>query len=302
MATHEQPDGDALGSTLALGAVLRKMGKKVSMSYGSFPHMPPQYDFLPGIKSLEAPGELRPSPNFIAIDCGHIDRLGPLEKVARQSRTLVNIDHHQLNDGYGHLNLVLPDSSSSGEILFELFDALGVSLDAESSLLLYTAILTDTGCFQYLNTSSRTLEIAISLIKRGDIVPYDVYQKVYESSSLGRVKLLGLALEKITMEPSIGLAFTSVTSEDLKKSGATIEETDDLVSHLRAISEAKVAAVFKQMGGDTIKVSLRSRGEVDVSDVAAVFGGGGHREAAGYTYRGQLPEAVSRLEKELAKK
>lgn len=301
VATHEQPDGDALGSALALGLILKGMNKRVSVSFGSYPDVPPQYRFLPGVESLANPQDIDPAPAFIAVDCGQVDRLGPLKKLALEAGNLVNIDHHIGNDGYGSINVVLTESSSCGEILFELFEFLRVAdMGVDVSLLLYTAILTDTGCFQYRNTSHRTLEIALSLIKSGAIIPYEIYQKVYESQSFGRLRMMGLAFSKVAFRRESGFIYTTITGADLRESGGSLEEAENLVNHLRSVVGVKVAALFKEMDDGTVKVSLRSRGDVDVNKVAAAFAGGGHREAAGYSYPGKLEKAVELLEGELA--
>ncbi|MBI4744419.1 MAG: bifunctional oligoribonuclease/PAP phosphatase NrnA [Actinobacteria bacterium] len=192
--THVQPDGDAFGSVLGLAMLLKKMGKNVFLSIDKDMRIPPQYSFLPGVELIKSINDYHNDfVNFIVLDCGSIERLGSWEQIAKNAKNIINIDHHKSNTRFGTLNYIDEKSSSSSEMVYKLSLNLGVEIDKDIALCLYVGIVTDTGKFQYSNTTSKTFKNALKLIKY-DISPTYVFENVYERASLGCLNLLGKIL------------------------------------------------------------------------------------------------------------
>jgi phosphoesterase RecJ-like protein len=283
LACHENPDGDALGSLLGASLGLRKVGKRTWPTWAAAEvRLPVVYDFLPGGDSLVAPAQVASVDAFIALDCGAADRLGALEEVARAAPVLVNIDHHTANENFGTLNVVVSDASSTAEIVYALLRELDVELDGDIATCLYTGIVTDTGRFQYENSSPDTLRLAADLIEIGVVVP-EIAQAVFESSPWGYLKLLGRVLERAVLCEPERFVYSVITDLDLEATGLSIEQTEKVIDQVRATSAADVAALFKQQPDGTYRVSLRSKGGRSVGALARARGGGGHELAAGFT-------------------
>lgn len=309
IATHIQPDGDGLGSVLGLGLWLRKIKKEVFMSWGEEIKVPPQYAFLPGINLLCRPSLIHhpSSLNFIAIDCASIERLGVLRSAAEKAQNFVNIDHHPGNTRYGKINLIDEKTSSSAELVYKVIKVAGRKsqvasyLDKDIALCLYTGIVTDTGRFQYSNTNESTFKAALELLQYG-VSPNYVFQNVYENLSFPSLQLLGRILDRAKVCEEASLIYTSITQQDLKETGTKAEETENFVDHLRAVQGSRVAVIFKETPDAKIKASLRSKNEINVGEIARKFGGGGHRNAAGFTSDKDIPETLKILVKELINK
>lgn len=283
LACHINPDGDALGSLLAASLGLRKLGKVTHASWGSEPVVvPPSYRFLPGIDSLSQPSDITPSDVFLALDCGSADRLGSLEGAARQSKVLINVDHHPGNARFGRINLVDTRASSTAELVMRLLVDLGVELDRDIATCLYTGVVTDTGRFQYGNSNPGTLRLAAELLAL-DVPAPAIALEVFESNAFNYMKLLGRVLERATLIPEKRFVYSWITREDLAAAGIGMDETDKLIDTLRSTRDADVAAMFKEQGDGNYRVSLRSKGPVSVGEIARAHGGGGHELAAGYT-------------------
>ncbi len=282
IATHTQPDGDAIGSLLGLGLLLKQMNKKSFVSWGEPIVIPLQYAFLPGLELLQDSRECPQKPsNFIAIDCANLKRLGILKEPAQNASILVNIDHHGDNDKFGHINVVDENISACAELIFYLSKILNQKLNRDIALCLYTGMVTDTGRFQYSNTSIQTFQAAKELLEYG-ISPNYVFQNVYENIPFSYTKLLGLSLSKAKFLPDLGFIYTSILQKDLALTEARMEEAENLIDFLRAVKGTRVAAVLKEMSNGSIRVSLRSRDGINVAKIAERFGGGGHPNAAGY--------------------
>lgn len=283
LATHVNPDGDALGSLLAIALGLTKLGKKVHPSLGASENkIPASYAFLPGVDRLVAADEVPPTPAFVALDCGAADRLGGLEDVARASDCLINIDHHPGNESFGTLNVVVPTASSTAELVTRLLEDLGVALDNDIATCLYVGVVTDTGRFQYENSSPDTLRLAADLIAYGVHVP-TIALEVFESSPFGYLKLLGHVLERATLFEDERFVYSWITLADLEDTGTTLADTEKLIDAVRGTRDADVAAVFKEQEDGKFRVSLRSKRPVSVGEIARAHGGGGHELAAGFT-------------------
>jgi phosphoesterase RecJ-like protein len=296
LACHVNPDADALGSILGLSNFLVSRGARTLCSFPNEPFEPPRWAaLLPGSDELVAPKEFPAAPEvMVTCDCASADRLGGLQGAAAKAGELIWIDHHVSNEGLGTIPLIDPAASSTAEVVYRLIGAIGGPLPTSSAACLYAGIVTDTGRFQYEATTPETLRIAAELRER----PFDharLVQALYEDNRFAYVRLLGAALQRAVLEEDDSLVWTYLTQADLRDADVRAQETDDLIDAIRTAREADVAAVLKQQRDGRFKVSMRSRGEHDVAAVAAAFGGGGHRLAAGYTSRHGLAESVVRI-------
>ena len=292
LSSHEHPDGDSIGALLGLARVLRDRGKTVLPALPDDAVVPPQYSFLPGRELLVPMGALPDAPDlFVAMDCGNLERLGGLRTKATASGVLVNIDHHEDNTSFGHLNLVEPYASSSSEIVFGLLREAGWEVSPEAATCFYVGLLTDTGRFRHQNTSARSLRIAADLVDLG-VVPEEVVTHIYEEVSLPYLRLSGLVMERVRMLDSFPLVYSYLTQADLEESGIGMGETEDLIDQLRVIGEARVVLLMKEQSDGQVRASLRSRDEISVGEVARLYGGGGHARAAGFTSERSMQEVV----------
>jgi bifunctional oligoribonuclease and PAP phosphatase NrnA len=282
LACHVKPDGDALGALLGASLGLAKLGIESHPSWDGNPvKLPPPYDWLPGAHLLEQVDEVPETPTFVAIDCGAADRLGRLQPVARRADCLINIDHHPGNEDFGDLNAVVTTASSSAELVARLLVDLGVDIDADIATCLYVGIVTDTGRFQYTNSSSGTLRMAADLLDRGAQAP-EIAKSIFESQSFGYLKLVGRVLERASLFPAERFVYSWLSRADLEDTGVGVVETDGLIDAVRSTRAADVAAIFKEQPDGRWRVSLRSKGP-SVGAVARARGGGGHELAAGFT-------------------
>jgi phosphoesterase RecJ-like protein len=290
LACHVGPDGDALGSMLAFGIAARNNGKDVVASFGSPFDVPANLRFLP-TDLLVAPGDFPEQPEtMVVFDAGSADRLGELGTHAGKATTLIVLDHHATNEGFGDVAVIDSSAAATGEIVFELFGLLGWDIDSQIATCLHTSLVTDTGRFSYSNTTSETLRIGAELLEAG-AVPSEISRHVYEETPFGYLKVSALALSRAHLDEERGIVTASVTDEDLDTAGIDWGDVDGLIDTLRLAQEADVAALAKVHDDGRVKVSLRSRGATDVGSLAAKMGGGGHRLAAGFTVE-RDPEEV----------
>ncbi len=297
---HVGPDGDCLGGGLALALACEAVGVRAVV--GSADGVPEAYAVLPGAARIVAapPAETRFSVG-VAVECSTLERAGAFADALQRSRTLINIDHHLSNAGYG--NVVYWDTSAAavGEQVHEIIRAMGVTLTAAIAQCLLTAIVTDTGSFRYPNTTPRTLRLAADLMELGASV-HAVVERVYETRTPGSVRLTGAALRELTLSADGRIAWTVVTPEMLRATGALTDDTAGLVGMLRQIRGVKVALLFEVTAAG-VRVGIRSRDAVRSNLIAETFGGGGHKGAAGFTAQGELDDVIARTlaeaEKEL---
>ncbi len=283
LACHINPDGDALGSLLGASLGLRQLGKRVHPTWGTAPvKIPFGYSFLPGAGTLVQPEQLPLTDTFLALDCGAADRLGAVESQARACRTLINVDHHPGNDAFGQLNIVVTTASSTAELVAWLLRDLGVQFDRDIATCLYAGIVTDTGRFQYANSTPDTLRLAADLLACGVDAPA-IAQEVFESSPFGYLKLVGHVLERAKLFEDERFVYSWITLADLGETGVAMDETEKLIDLIRSTRAADVAALFKQQPDGKFRVSLRSKGPRSVGAIARLHGGGGHELAAGFT-------------------
>ncbi|PID41114.1 MAG: phosphoesterase [Proteobacteria bacterium] len=310
LLTHEQPDGDALGSLLGMAEILGDMGKR-TFAYMDEPvsHL---YNFLPHCSriscSFEKLGrfvrESGPDIAALAMDCGEADRLGKRCHELLRIKPFIVIDHHLSHHDYGNLRWVDPARSSAGEMVYEIGEALGFRPNPDCAFDLYVAIATDTGSFKYENTGPRTFEIAAQLVACG-VRPEQVSNLVYDNFSYARLKLMELVLGTLTLCEHEQIAFIHVTREMFDRSGALRQDVEGFIDLPRSLHSVRVAVFLKETQSDTISVSLRAKGDCDVAGIAKLFGGGGHRNAAGCRFPGESLEDVREkirkaLQKELS--
>jgi phosphoesterase RecJ-like protein len=296
LACHVNPDADALGSMLGLSNFLRSRGVGTVCSYGNEPLDPPRWaSLLPGTDRLVAPSAFPAEPSvMVTCDCASFDRLEVLGGPASRAHELIWVDHHRSNDGHGTVRLVDPDASSTCEMVFRLIEEMGGDLSHEVAVCLYAGLVTDTGRFQYQATTPETLRIAARL-REHDFDHAALVRAMYEDNEPAFLRLLGTALRRMTEVPEASVVWTYLTQADLADAGVGPGETDDLIDVVRTARDADVAAVLKQQRDGRFKVSVRSRGAHDLSAVAASFGGGGHRLAAGYTSEHGPEGTIERL-------
>ena len=295
---HVRPDGDALGSQLALGLSLKQLGKDVRI--WNEEGMLEKYSFLPNANLLtKPPAEPEDVDVAIALDTAIQNRLGNSLPAVRSAKVWINIDHHPSNPGYGDLVYIDPKSPATGQILFELIKSEKLPIDAAIAENLYVAISTDTGSFQYPNTTARTLEIAAELVRAGVDVGR-VSQLTYENYPRRRVELLRDLLGTMRFDANDRVASFSLSLETAKKLGVLPEDNEGLIDHLRAIRGVIVAVFFEELADGKVRVSMRSKNEkVNVCAISEKFGGGGHVLAAGARVRGSLAEVERKILEEV---
>ena len=294
MSAHVNPEGDAIGSQLAMASLLRRLGKEVViLNESPVPHV---LRFMKGAESVlkEIPRDFN-AQALVALDCPDPKRLGRIAEYISEERAVINIDHHISNENFGKFNWVEPDFSSAGEMVFDLFKAFRLKLTLDEAIALYVAIMTDTGSFRYTNTSSKTHRIAAELIEAG-VKPYEMHTRIYETSSVQDTNLLGEALQTLTLSEDGKIAWLWVTKEMLKKTKASLEGTEGIINFARSIDGVEVAVLFRETGTeDRVKVSFRSKGRIDVNKLAAFFNGGGHATASGCSVLGKLEEVEKKV-------
>jgi phosphoesterase RecJ-like protein len=295
LACHVNPDGDALGSTLALHHVLRGAGRR---SVASFPEpfvVAPHYRELPGLDLLVPPSEFPARPEvMVTFDCGSLARLDELGQAAEAAAELVVVDHHISNERYGTINVIDPAAAASGVLVRRLIDRLGLPLTDDAAVCLYTALVCDTGRFQYESTTASVFALA------GELVQFEVpvarlSRTLFEEHRFAYLQLLAEALANAELVREQSFVWTAVTQEMLARHGVTVEEVEGLIDIVRRTAEADVACVLKEEPNGTVKVSLRSVGAADVRHIAAAHGGGGHRFAAGFTSDVSIADTVERI-------
>jgi phosphoesterase RecJ-like protein len=301
VTTHENPDGDALGSILAMSLVLEQLGKDAVMYlFGTVP-LPHEYGFmeLDGIR--RTPPEDAAERVVLALDCANERRLGPDPGLLEAAPLVVDIDHHHDNTRFGDVNLVVPDASSTGEILRDVFSTLGVRLTPEIAEALYIAIVTDTGRFQYANTTPRALRLAAELVEAGANV-HRVFQDVYENVAFAKIKLLARALEKARVVEGGRIIVSDLERSDFDAAGAEEPFAEGIIDFLRAVEGTELVALIREpptQNGPTRRISLRTRAEgIDVSAIARKSGGGGHRQAAGFSSEASVDEITDFIRRE----
>jgi len=292
LASHIRPDGDALGSLLGLALALENSGRRVAALLPDA--VPANYRFLPGADRIRHQPPGWRADVGIVVDCDGLSRIGPLEPAFSSLPHLIDIDHHQTERLFGEVQIIDPGAAASGEMVYHLLRRLDLPVDAEIATCLYAAILTDTGRFCFGNTTASALRVAAELVKAG-AQPQPIARRIYERRSIAATHLLGVALSRLSSELDGHVVTATLTRQDFLETGAAPSDTEGIIGHLRAIGGPRVALLFVQPDHDGVRVSLRSDGSVDVSEIALQFGGGGHAMAAGCTVAGTADEVRKRI-------
>lgn len=301
LASHIHPDGDAIGSLIAMGLALTEMGKATWL-YNESP-LPAIYHFLPSIHRIKHhPGEIGTYDTAVVMDCSDINRIGDAAGAVNRIPVIINIDHHITNTRFGAFQLIDPDASASAEIVFRLIKALDIKITPAIAYAIYTGIMTDTGSFRFANTNPEAFNICHEMVQFG-ADPHKVAHHVYETISLSRIKLLTMLFDTIELTKNSNMSIMTLTQNMLRETGIRIQDVNGLINYAKAIENVKVAALLYErakekkrfMNESHFHISLRSDGSVDVAKIATSFGGGGHARAAGFDIMGSLPELKHRL-------
>jgi phosphoesterase RecJ-like protein len=290
LTSHARPDGDALGSQLAMAYALRALGKTVRLVDKD--PVPPQFQTFPGVGDVEVVDEVTGDLDaVIVMECGDASRTGlrGLEKYF-----IINIDHHPGNTLYGAINWYDTGAAACGEMVFDVIDALGVKLTAEMATHVYVALMTDTGGFHFGSISPHSFEIARRCTEAG-AEPEAIARAVYDSSTLGRLRLMGAVLHNLELEVGGKLALVHMSLQMLADCGATHEDSDGLINMPLTVKDIAAVAFLKEMSANSYRISMRSKGSVDVNAVANAFKGGGHTNAAGCTIAGTYQDVRAQL-------
>ncbi|HXG92474.1 MAG TPA: bifunctional oligoribonuclease/PAP phosphatase NrnA [Blastocatellia bacterium] len=290
ITSHIRPDGDGLGSGLALYWMLRSMGKEVDVVLRD--RVPPAYMVLPGSELVLVQDDVTDiyDAAFI-IECSDVERPG-LPSLRHQF--VVNIDHHSTTEPFGDINWIDSTAAAVGEMVYNLCKALGLEVTKEIAECIYTALLTDTGSFHFSNTTERTLKIASELVRRG-VEPARISQALFYSYPFSKIRLLGLVLSGIERDESGRIAWVVMDRAMMYEAGASEEDSDGIVNHALSIGEVEAVAFFKELSPGVYRVSLRSKNRHNVARVAEQFGGGGHRNAAGCRISGDFEDVKRRV-------
>jgi phosphoesterase RecJ-like protein len=301
VTTHENPDGDALGSLLAMTLALRSLGKDATMYLAGQAPLPGEYAFM---NLSELRRELPPDAAdrvLVAVDCANESRLGPDPEILHNASYTIDIDHHHDNTRFGDVNLIVADASSTGEVLRDVFRELDVALTPEIAEALYIALVTDTGRFQYANTTPKALRLAAELVEAGADV-HRVFQGVYETVQFAKLKLLARALERAQVYEGGAVVVSYLLRGDFADVGAAEPYSEGIIDYLRAVEGAIMAVLIREpprSDGPLHRVSLRSSSdELDVSAIARKSGGGGHRQAAGFSSEASVEEITDFVRRE----
>ncbi|MFO8082705.1 MAG: bifunctional oligoribonuclease/PAP phosphatase NrnA [Desulfobacterales bacterium] len=295
LATHVNPDGDAIGSLLAMGLALEEL--KINAKLFCQSPIPALYRFLPwSHRVCRTIGNTQDYDTAIILDCGDLERIGDASKIVRQIPVIINIDHHLTNTYFGRFNHVDIKACATAEIIYYLIHKMGINISQPIARCLYTGILTDTGSFRFSNTNRAAFEICQKLVDSG-VDPHDVAKHVYGQYSLARIKLLNLALDSLEISKNKKLSLMTLTHKMLKETETQNEDIDGMINYARRIKNIKIAVLIQEYQNGQpptgekgrYHVSLRSDGSVDVAKIAMDFGGGGHMTAAGFCTESQLP-------------
>jgi len=300
VVTHTGPDGDAIGSLLAMGLALDTLNKQITL-YNESP-IPAVYRFLPSINRVVSHIDKEDYEAAIILDCSELERVGEAAADISRIPIIINIDHHITNTHFGDYQLIDTSACATAEIVYHMIKEMNVPIDKAIATSIYTGILTDTGSFRFSNTNRAAFAICEELVSLG-IDPHTIAQHVYGAYSLGRIKLLNLALDSIEISNNGKLSIMTVTQGMLKKTNTRPEDVDGFINYARSIKDVKVAALVQEHRYDkgqsndcsNFNVSLRSDGTVDVAEIAAAYGGGGHFSAAGFKTNSALPEIKSKI-------
>jgi phosphoesterase RecJ-like protein len=297
ITAHTNLEGDALGSELSFYSLIRKLGKQgVILNEDGIPY---GHDFLPGIKKIRKLDDKSSSIKFdclVVLDCADLKRTGGVYRINKNNKPVLNIDHHISNRGFGDAHWVDPQASSCSEMIYRIYKQMRIPISRPEAICLYTGMMTDTGSFRYSNTSSFTHQAVAELLKFNINVPL-IYRYVYENLAMDETKLLIKLLPQISFSVGGRIAYFKLKRNLLKNGAISMDLGDQLLSFGRSIKGVEVVLLFKESPGvkNQVRINLRSHGKVDVNKIAAIFGGGGHKTAAGCTAHGETNQVVKQV-------
>lgn len=293
LTCHTDPDGDAICSLLALGIAMEEIGKEITL-YTESP-IPAIYRFLPEVNRItHTLTDVEKFDTAIVLDCGELERIGKQASKVSSIRTVINLDHHITNGGFGDLQLIDTSCCATAELVYKLIKEIDHPISPPVALCIYTGILTDTGSFRFSNTNRAAFKICEEMMAMG-VEPHRVAQNVYGTYSLNRLKLLNHVLDSLEVSEDGKLAIVTVTREMIKKTGTGPEDIDGFINYPRSIEGVSVAVLIQELSPNKYHVSLRSKEMIDVAAIAKQFGGGGHFNASGFSIEGGLAEVKQRL-------
>lgn len=295
--THEAPDGDAIGSSLALHLALNKLNKESDVIIPEYSKL---FSFLPGAKDIMEESNIKEYDLAIALDCGDLKRLKCGEDYFETAKRKIQIDHHGSNTMFADLNFVNPASPACCEILVEMFNYYGINIDKEIGSCLVAGIITDTGGFRYPKTSAETFEFTAELLQKGVNVS-DIYKRVQDTKTRANFELTKLVIDRMEILEDGKVTFTYITQEDSKSIGAEVGDHEGLVEIGRDIEGVEVSIFIREKEDGSFKASLRSNSYVNVSDICLLFGGGGHQMAAGCAFKDDKDAVKEKLLNEIRK-
>lgn len=302
IASHVNPDGDAVGSLIAMGALLDAINIQ-NVMYNESP-IPAVYRFLPSVERIQQ--KVDPRAHFdtaVVLDCGSMERIGKAHAMVSGIPVIINIDHHTTNACFGDHQFIDSTACATAELIYRLTKTMSIEFNIVMATTIFTGIVTDTGSFRFSNTNQAAFSICNEMVQRG-VAPYQVARHLYGTYSLGRIKLLNLALDSIEISQNGKLSVMTLTQEMLKDTGTHPEDADGLINYARRIEDVKVAALIQEQNNGhkpssaakSFHVSLRSNGTVDVAAIAARYGGGGHSSAAGFTTESTLSKIKEQIQ------
>ena len=298
LIAHVSPDGDTIGSSLALFCILQAMGKHVQVVCEQ--RVPVLYSFLPYADEVKQPEDAGQLPNAIAIDCADVRRMGRAVELFCSASATGNIDHHRTNSAYGNYVVKDDTASATGELIYAVWQVLGAAEQKDAAVAreiaccLYTAISTDTGNFAYSNTTPETFRVAAGLLETGiDIA--GINRKVYRTVPLGKTRLLGFVLSSMQLFEDGRIGAALVTQSDLAHFGASAEDVEGVIDSIRDVDTVEIAILLREGRDGTYKASMRSKQYADVSAIAHIYGGGGHLRAAGCTLEGEPQTLMDKM-------
>lgn len=300
LASHTNPDGDAIGALLSLGLALEGISMDVSL-YNESP-IPAVYQFLPSIHRIKRePGNIAEYDTAVILDCSSLGRIGEVAPAVSEIPFVINVDHHLTNSRFGNFQLIDPQASSTAEMVYRLIRAMGIPVNTGIAYAIYTGIMADTGSFRFSNTTSSAFEIAHEMVNCG-ADPYKVAYHVYETMSLNRIKLLNMVFDTIEISDNGKLTVMTLTQKMLDATGTHIDDINGLIYYAKRIENVRLAVMIAERQnsadkkrGNRFHVSLRSDGSVDAAAIASAFGGGGHHNAAGFDSRASLEDLKSTI-------
>jgi phosphoesterase RecJ-like protein len=296
VVSHARPDGDAIGSSLAMAYALRHLGKTVRVL--SHDAAPPPFLVFPGVPEIEIVTAVDAgSDAVIVMECGDVKRPG-IDGIERGY--VINVDHHPGNGRFGALNWLDLSAAACGEMVFDLVRELGVPLTYEIALHVYIAILTDTGSFHYSNITPRTFDICRQCMDAG-VDPPAVSRAIFDNNNLGRLKLFGAVLSRMRLDATSRIATLFVDQQLARDCGGTYEDTEGLINLPLTVKEIRAVVFFKEVGPGDWRVSMRSKGDIDINAIAREFGGGGHKNASGCSARGELTALEAIFERKVTR-